>query len=322
MGPLQPGESLDHYQIEKLVARSGMASVFRATDSLTGAPVALKIPHPEAEADVVFFDRFKREQQIGQELDHPYVMKVFPNTGASRVYMVMEWIDGRLLREILFERKKLPLSRALDLVRKICQALDHVHAHGVIHRDLKPENIMVDDGDHIKLIDFGIAGKEGARRLTFGKLSEIMGTPDYIAPEQVRGKRGDCRSDIYAVGVMLYEMLTGTLPFRGSNPLAIMNDRLRNDPVPPRDVAPEIPLELEAIIYHALERDPKNRYATARDFAHDLEHPETVMISTSAEPRVRKHARDAWRDRKVVYVYLALLPILIFALLLWVAHHP
>src|SRR5262249_48946380 len=157
--------------------------------------------------------------------------------------------DGRLLRHILHENKKLPQDRARNLTIRICEALDHVHGRGVSHRDLKPENVMVDDQDNIKLIDFGIAGKAGARRLTFGKLSQVMGTPDYISPEQVKGKRGDQRSDLYSLGVMFYEMLTGEIPFEGSNPFAVMNDRLLNDPIPPRAVDPQITPELQEIIY-------------------------------------------------------------------------
>ena len=321
MNALRTGDVLDHYRIENLVARSGMASIFRATDVRTGRPVALKIPHPEMEADVVLYDRFQREQDIGQKLDHPNVMKVMPNNHASQVYMVMEWVDGRLLRQILMEKRKLPIERAVDLTKKICDALDYIHRHGVVHRDLKPENIMVDDEDHVKLIDFGIAGHEGSRRLTFAKLSQLMGTPDYISPEQVKGKRGDGRSDIYAVGVMFYEMLTGKVPFQGPNAFAIMNDRLLNNPIPPREIDPSIPAELQEIIYRALERDPKNRYATAKEFLWDLEHPDQVGVAERPELRDWKKRRKPWLRQIAFYIMLALIPVVIFGLLLWVAKH-
>src|SRR6516165_177776 len=321
MNALRAGDVLDHYRIENLVARSGMASIFRATDVRTGRPVALKIPHPEMEADVVLYDRFQREQDIGQKLDHPNVMKVMSNDHASQVYMVMEWVDGRLLRQILMEKRKLPIERAVDLTKKICDALDYIHRHGVVHRDLKPENIMVDDEEHVKLIDFGIAGHEGSRRLTFAKLSQLMGTPDYISPEQVKGKRGDGRSDIYAVGVMFYEMLTGKVPFQGPNAFAIMNDRLLNNPIPPREIDPSIPAELQEIIYRALERDPKNRYATAKEFLWDLEHPDQVGVAERPELRDWKKRRTPWLRQIAFYIMLALIPVVIFALLLWVAKH-
>lgn len=321
MNALRTGDVLDHYRIENLVARSGMASIFRATDVRTGQPVALKIPHPEMEADVVLYDRFQREQDIGQKLDHPNVMKVMANDHASQVYMVMEWVDGRLLRQIQMEKRKLPIERAVDLTKKICDALDYIHRHGVVHRDLKPENIMVDDEDHVKLIDFGIAGHEGSRRLTFAKLSQLMGTPDYISPEQVKGKRGDGRSDIYALGVMFYEMLTGKVPFQGPNAFAIMNDRLLNNPIPPREIDPSIPAELQEIIYRALERDPKNRYATAKEFLWDLEHPDQVGVAERPELRDWKKRRKPWLRQIAFYIMLALIPVVIFALLLWVAKH-
>jgi serine/threonine protein kinase len=215
-----------------------MASIFRATDVRDGRTVAIKVPHPEMEMDPVLFDRFHREEAIGQALDHPGVMKVYNDEKRSILYMVMEWVDGRLLRQILSEKGKLPTERAIRITVAICDALNYIHSQGVVHRDLKPENIMVDANDHIKLIDFGIAGQEGSRRLTFAKLSQVMGTPDYISPEQVKGKRGDARSDIYAMGVMLYEMLTGKTPFQGPNAFAIMNDRLLNNPIPPRELDP------------------------------------------------------------------------------------
>jgi serine/threonine-protein kinase len=319
MTPLHSGDHLDHYRIESLVARSGMASIFRATDLRNGRPVAIKIPHPEMESDPVLFERFEREGEIGEKMDHPGVMKVFPESGRSRVYMVMEWVDGRLLREILHAQKKLPIERAVRLAIAISDALDYIHRNGVVHRDLKPENIMVDEQDNIKLIDFGIAGRTGARRLTFGKLSQVMGTPDYISPEQVKGKRGDGRSDIYSLGAMLYEMLTGQPPFTGQNPFAIMNDRLLNNPVPPRELNPEISPQLQEVIYRALEREPQNRYATANEFAWDLEHLDEVGVADRPELRDWKRRKTPWLRRALFYAGLALIPIVIFGLLIFVA---
>jgi serine/threonine-protein kinase len=319
MMAFHPGAQLDHYRLENLVARSGMASIYRGTDLQNGRAVAIKIPHPEVEADPLFYDRFKREEEIGKKLDHPGVMKVYGEDDRSRVYMVMEWVDGRLLRQILTEQKKLPIDRAVRIALGICDALEYIHSKGVVHRDLKPENIMVDSEDHVKLIDFGIAGSAGMRRLTFAKLTRTMGTPDYISPEQVKSKRGDARSDIYTLGVMLYEMLTGEVPFHGPNALAIMNDRLLNNPVPPRQLNPEISPQLQEIIYRALERNPTNRYANAREFAHDLRHQSEVGVADRSELRDWKKRRSPRGRQILYYVILALIPIIIFGLLFYVA---
>jgi len=322
MNELHAGDRLDHYKIDELVARSGMASIFRASDLNSGQTVAVKVPHPEMESDPLFFDRFKREEDIGQRMNHPGVMKVLTpakEEERSQVYMVMEWVPGRLLRNILSEQQKLSPERATRITHEILEALEYIHRQGVVHRDLKPENIMVDENDKIKLIDFGLAGQQGSRRLTFAKLTQVMGTPNYIAPEQVKGKRGDARSDIYAVGVMLYEMLTGKVPFDGPNPFAIMNDRLLNNPVPPREHDPSISPELQEILYRALERDPHNRYPSAREFANDLAHPEKVGIESRAELTDWKKRREPWHKKAMLYAVLALIPIVIFALLIWVA---
>lgn len=273
-----------------------MATIFRATDLRTGRQVAIKVPHLEAESDLTFFERFRREQEIGQRLAHPGIVRVFSDDegSRSRVYMVMEWAEGKLLRQVLSEQGKLPSDRAVRIARQMCDALEYIHRNGVVHRDLKPENIVVDADDRIKLIDFGIAADAASRRLTFGRLSNTMGTPDYISPEQVQGKRGDARSDVYAVGVMLYEMLTGRTPFDGVNSFAIMNARLLRNAPSVRDIDPAISPELAGIVVCAMARDPRHRHATAQNLAWDLEHQEQVLPNPATVANKRPWWRPAW----------------------------
>jgi serine/threonine-protein kinase len=321
MSDLHPGDQLDHYRIVGLVARSGMASIFRGTDVRNNREVAIKVPHEEMEADPILSDRFKREEEIGKKLDHPGVVRVFDDEERSRRYMVLEWVEGRLLRQILNEQKKLPTERAIRITLGLCDALDYIHSQGVVHRDLKPENIMVGPNDQVKLIDFGIAANAGSRRLTFAKLTEAMGTPDYISAEQVKGKRGDARSDVYSLGIMFYEMLTGKVPFTGPNPFVIMNERLLNNPIPPREVNPEVSPQLQEIIYRALERDPNKRYPNAHEFALDLQHPEKVGVADRAELTNWKQRRSPVARQILFYVMLALIPVVVFGLMLLLARN-
>jgi eukaryotic-like serine/threonine-protein kinase len=316
---LEPGAVLDHYRLDAAVARSGMGTLYRATDLHTGRIVAVKIPHPEMESDPVLVERFRREEEIGQELDHPGIVKAFAGEDRSRRYMVLEWVEGRLMRELLNEQQRLPYDRAVALTIQICDALDVMHKHGVVHRDLKPENIMISPGDRIKIIDFGIAMKEDARRITHTELSPALGTPDYIAPEQVKGQRGDQRSDIYTLGVMLYEMLTGQPPFTGPNPLAVMNERLLNDPAPARTLNPEISPQLEEVLRRALERDPRHRYATAAEMAWELEHPELVGVEDyTGKPAM--HGKFTINPRTLLfYAALAVVPVVVFVIMLLLA---
>ena len=316
---LEAGTQVDSYRIDAPVARSGMASIFRATDLRDNRMVALKIPHPDMEADPILFDRFQREAKIGERLNHPNVMKVFADEKRSRIYMVMEWCDGRLLRHILDEGR-IAQDRAIHIAKEVLKALDYIHASGVVHRDLKPENIMVDENDKIKLIDFGIAGDSASRRLTYANFTATLGTPNYISPEQVSGKRGDGRSDVYSVGVILYEMLTGKLPFSGPTPLAAMNDRLLNHPVPPRVADPSVSPQLQEIIYRALERDPKNRYPRASEFLRDLEHPEQVGVADRPEIHNWEKRKSQLARKILYYGALALIPVVVLLVMVLLAH--
>jgi serine/threonine-protein kinase len=317
---LEAGSQIDFYRIETPVARSGMASIYRAIDMRDNRTVALKIPHPDMEADPILSDRFKREAGIGEKLNHPNVMRVFGGEGRSRVYMVMEWCQGRLLRQIMDEGR-LSHDRAIRIAIGVLEALDYIHTNGVVHRDLKPENIMVDEEDKIKLIDFGIASDSAARRLTYANFTATLGTPNYISPEQVKGKRGDGRSDIYSMGVILYEMLSGRLPFSGPSPMAAMNDRLLNHPVPPSVADPSISPQLQEVLYRALERDPRNRYATAHEFVHDLQHLDQVGVEDRDELR-NWQRRKSHLSRKILYYgALAMIPVVILLLMVLISHH-
>jgi serine/threonine-protein kinase len=316
----EAGAQIDSYRIEELVARSGMASIYRAIDLRDNRQVALKIPHPDLEADPILFDRFQREASIGEKLDHPKVMRVFGGEERSRIYMVMEWCEGRLLRRILDEQGSLPKERAIRIAIEVLDGLDYIHAKGVIHRDLKPENIMVDAEDNIKLIDFGIAGDAAARRLTFANFTATLGTPNYISPEQVQGKRGDGRSDIYSIGVILYEMLSGKLPFSGPSPMAAMNDRLLNYPLPPSVANPAISPQLQEVLYRALERNPKNRYPKAHDFAWDLAHLDQVGVEDRVELRDWQKRKSQTSRKILYYTGLALIPVVILLLMFLIAH--
>jgi serine/threonine-protein kinase len=317
-GDLAPGMLLDkRFEITDLVARSNMASIFKANDRQTGQSVALKVPLMSLESDIAGFERFNREEEIGARLNHPAILKVIKVDGEkSRPYLVMEFLDGKTLAEVLAKNKPLPEAEAISYASRICEALDYLHASGIVHRDLKPQNVMVCRDGSLRLFDFGIARVERARRLTFVGLTPALGTPDYISPEQVKGKRGDQRSDIYSLGAMLYEMAAGTTPFEGESPYVIMNARVTGDPPAPRKLKPDLSPALEEIILHALERDPKMRYESASAMKRELDNLELVTVTDRAQrlraPQPWKSGRRLW----LLVVGLVVTQIAVF-LLLW-----
>jgi serine/threonine-protein kinase len=307
-----PGHVLDNrFEITDLVARSNMASIFRAIDRTTGQSVAIKIPLMALEGDVAGYERFQREEQIGASLNHPGVLKVVKvDAPKSRPYLVMEFLEGETLAKIMSTRKKLPEAEAIAYASEICDALDYLHSNGIVHRDLKPQNIMVCADGSLRLFDFGIARVEKARRLTFVGLTPTLGTPDYISPEQVRGKRGDHRSDIYSLGAILYEMVTGSTPFEGESPYVVMNARVTGDPEAPRKLNPEISASLEEVILHAMERDPRQRYDSAGEMKRELNNLSLVAI-THRDQRLR--APQVGRGRRPMIILVSAL------LVSWVA---
>ena len=283
--PFQPGDVLDQrFRITEILSRSGMAIIFKAEDQQNGnAPVAIKVPHLEYESDPNFFSRFQREEKIGLELDHPFVLKFVPVPAKSRPYIVTEYLKGCTLEHLLKAMSPLPEKDALKIASWVCDALQHLHDRGVIHRDLKPQNLMICSDGTIRVMDFGIARNNGFRRITHFGNTPTMGTPDYMAPEQVQGKRADPRTDIYNLGALLYEMLVGVIPFKDENPWAALNARVTGDPAAPRRLNPELSAQAEEIVLRALQRDPARRYQSAAAMKAELDAVEHVRVTGLAD---------------------------------------
>src|SRR5512135_56677 len=281
---LRPGQTLDNrFLILETISRSGMATIFKATDQKINQTVAVKVPLMQFESDPGFYSRFLREEEIGSRLDHPYILKFIPieEGTRSRPYIVTEYLRGYTLSHLLNSVRPLPEKDAIILAGRICEALVYMHAHGVVHRDLKPQNTMLCNDETIRIMDFGIAKVKEGRRITFTGFTPAVGTPDYMAPEQVKGKRGDERTDTYSLGAILYEMVVGATPFEceNENPLVIMNARVTGDPVAPRKRNPNVSPQAEEIILHAMERDPRDRYQSAAAMKADLDNPEAVQLT-------------------------------------------
>jgi len=320
MREVSVGEKLDQYQLTEVIARSGMASIFKAIDTRSNQTVAIKVPYVQFESDVVFYSRFQREEEVGRRLDNRHIVKVLTPEKKSRMYIAMEYVDGISLRAIMRDFRPMPTDKALDHARQLCEALVYMHSEKVVHRDLKPENVLVTGDGTLKIMDFGIALDESARRLTWSGLSSTIGTPDYMAPEQVSGRRGDVRTDIYALGTILYEMLTGELPYAGANVYAMMKAKTTEDPQPPTAHRQDLDPHLEEIILHAIERVPRDRYQTAAEMLKDLQNPAGVEIRNRAQelhPTSLKW-RHARRAVAVGAFFVSLIAAFLF--LIWLAN--
>ncbi len=320
---LAPGQQVDGYVVEGPLAVGGMSEAYLARCDDDGGRVVIKLPHQYLIGDPTTYSRFEREVEIGRRLVHPNIQRVLGTgriPGGIAPYLAMEYVEGESFRQYLSDHKPLAIETAVTYASQIGGALSYCHQQGVVHRDLKPENILITPSGFLKLMDFGIALLQGARRVTWGNLSSAVGTPDYMAPEQVRGERGDERTDVYAVGVILFEMLAGEVPFQGDNSLAIMSQRVSHDAPPVTTVRSDVPVWLAAIVARSLARDPAQRYPNMAALAHDLEHPADVDLSAPTGGEFRVNGLPAaWVTWLIVGGVIAVLVLIGVAAQL--AHH-
>jgi len=263
------------YELAELLGYGGMAEVYHGTDTRLGREVAVKVLRNDLARDPSFLARFRREAQSAAALSHPAIVSVY-DTGTDTVdgqvtpYIVMEYVEGRTLREIVQTEGRLLPRRAVEIVAEVCGALDYSHAAGIVHRDIKPGNVMISRGGAVKVMDFGIA-RAVAASSAMTQTAAVIGTAQYLSPEQARGEHVDARSDVYSTGCLLYELLTGRPPFVGDSPVAVAYQHVREDPVPPSQLDPDLPPDLDAVVLKAMAKNPGNRYATAGAMAEDLD---------------------------------------------------
>jgi serine/threonine protein kinase len=313
-----PGTLIDHYEIMRILGHGGMNRVYLAHDVSNQQEVVLKFPNEDLIGNIAVFERYKREAEIGNRLDHPHIQHLLQtNEKRSEEYLVVEYIRGETLRANLEMHAPNPLSvnEAIRITLQICDALVYCHELGIFHRDIKPENIMVQEDGNIKIIDFGIALLEGARRVTWRGLSGTVGTPDYMSPEQLRGERGVAGADIYAVGVMLYEMLCGHTPFEGENVFAIINQHVSQDPPSILEANPQLSPELATVVMRAIRRDPEKRYRSVSDFLHDLQNLAEVK-PTLYEPEAPR-LNNSHRTVLIAVLIIVIIFLLIIAFGFW-----
>jgi beta-lactam-binding protein with PASTA domain/tRNA A-37 threonylcarbamoyl transferase component Bud32 len=264
------------YELDGVIGRGGMAEVYRARDLRLDRVVAVKTLRSDLARDPTFQARFRREAQSAASLNHPSVIAVYDtgedSFGETQIpYIVMEYVDGSTLRDLLRENRALLPDKALEITDGILRALDYSHRGGIVHRDIKPANVMLTRGHEVKVMDFGIARAMADSAATMTQTAQVIGTAQYLSPEQARGERVDTRSDIYSTGCVLYELLTGRPPFTGDSPVAIAYQHVREEPVPPSQVDPEIPQWADAIVLKAMAKDPDHRYQTATEFRQEIQ---------------------------------------------------
>jgi eukaryotic-like serine/threonine-protein kinase len=309
---LQIGDQFDHYQIQAHLAQGGMSDIYRAFDLVNRREVALKVPDQSIIGDPAQYERFQRELQVMQTLQHPAILRGLGSGRFNRMpYLVTELVEGKALRVLIDECAPMPAEQAVPIVRKIADGMAHCHDQGVVHRDLKPENIFITSAGQPVIMDFGLALTKSAHRVTYSNLSATMGTPDYMAPEQVEGKRGDARTDVYALGTILYEMLSSRTPFSGDNNLAVMAQHLNGvAPRLDREKASVTP-QIAAIVARCLQRDPADRYPDMRALIDALDHPETADLAL-LDKMPAPHVPAWWRSEAVRGIAIGVL--IMFAL--------
>jgi eukaryotic-like serine/threonine-protein kinase len=264
------------YELEGVVGRGGMAEVYRARDIRLDRIVAVKTLREDLARDQTFQARFRREAQSAASLNHPSIVAVY-DTGEDMLgptpvpYIVMEYVDGRTLRDLLRDDRRLLPERALEITDGVLRALDYSHRNGIVHRDIKPGNVMLTRAGDVKVMDFGIARAVSDAQATMTQTAQVIGTAQYLSPEQARGERVDARSDLYSTGCLLYELLTGRPPFTGDSPVAIAYQHVRENPIPPSRVDPEIPPWADSIVLKAMAKDPGDRYQSAGEMRNDIQ---------------------------------------------------
>jgi eukaryotic-like serine/threonine-protein kinase len=263
------------YQVGELLGYGGMAEVHRGRDLRLGRDVAIKMLRTDLARDATFQERFRREAQNSAALNHPAIVAVYDtgeeisSTGEKLPFIVMEFVNGQTLKEVLAQEQRLPVRRALEIIADICAALEFSHRHGIIHRDIKPGNVMITQNGQVKVMDFGIARALASGATTMTQTSAVIGTAQYLSPEQARGESVDARSDVYAAGCVLFELLVGHPPFVGDSPVSVAYQHVREEPKAPSDIVPGIPADVDAIVLKALAKNPANRYQSAQEMRAD-----------------------------------------------------